>query len=122
MRPWEKYDSELTCYQEFGERIYPENSNCDRCNIITGTAIHSIAELFSVYPNPNSGRSIIEWSNSFQPERLNVYDLTGRIIYPKSNGKASGSNLDRSDLEKGVLVIEIVDKEGKKYKQQIIVL
>ncbi len=65
---------------------------------------------------------MIEWSNSFHPEQLNVYDLTGRIIYSKSVSKANNSYIDRSDVEKGVLVLEIIDNEGKKYKQQIIVL
>ena len=79
-------------------------------------------QVITIYPNPISGRSVIEWSQSFQPVRLNVYDLMGRTIYSKAINESESSYIDRSDLEKGVLVMEIIDNKGKRFKQQIIVL
>lgn len=114
----------LLCYHESDSLIYlnPRFTSCTTPQNVGTNSELAQKSIFSIYPNPISGRSIIKWSNSFQPERLNVYDLTGRTIYSKSIGNSNSSYIDRSDLEKGVLVLEIIDNEGKGFKQQIIVL
>lgn len=122
--PWAKPLSNT--HYEF---VYTDSIGCQviwTCEVVliqTGIKLDdSGSDYFQVYPNPISGQSVIEWSDSFQPVQLNVYDLTGRIVYFKSIGEANSSYIDRSDLEKGVLVLEIIDSKGENYKQQIIVL
>lgn len=122
--PWAKPNSFLTYYTlEITDSIGCKTWSF--CKVYTEALNRPIKEEQSniqIYPNPISDRSVIEWTQSFQPVQMNVYDLTGRIIYSKVIIDSESSYIDRSDLEKGVLVLEIVDNKGKGFKQQIIVL
>lgn len=120
-RHWEAVDYELTCYEENGVTMYDVHPECTRCDIATKTSIHRVDAKLSVFPNPIYDRSVIEWSYSFQPEQMNVFDLLGRKLYSKSINGASNTYIDRTNLEKGVLLLEVLDNEGETYKQLIIV-
>lgn len=114
----------LLCYHENDSLIYlnPRFTSCTTPQNVGVNSELVNKMVLSIFPNPIKGRSVIQWSQSFRPVQLNVYDLTGRMVFSKSIGTTTSSNLDRSDLEKGVLILEIVDKQGKAYKRQIIVL
>ena len=58
----------------------------------------------SIYPNPTSGVIYIE-STKFQIERIEVYDLTGKLLINKSNLKEKV--IDLSELSGGMYIINI---------------
>lgn len=111
------------------ELVYTDSIGCQAlwtCKVIVSPSGFKLDvsgnNNLRVYPNPIIDQSVIEWSNSVQPELLKVYDQTGKIIYSKSIRQAKSSYIDQSVLEKGILVLEIIDYKGKKFRQQIVVL
>lgn len=122
MRPWERYDSELTCYQEYGERLYPSVTNCDRCNIVTVDRVDTFNSNISIYPNPITATSIIEWSNMINASKLIFYNLSGRIILLKEATGAESLKISNQELEKGILLMELIDKDQNLYRKRIIVM
>lgn len=121
-RLWEFHDYELTCYEENDIPLYTSTPSCTRCDIATFTNPENTQESISIYPNPVIGRSVIDWAKSFFPKQLNIYDLFGKTIFSKSVVNTEELYIDRKDLAKGVLVLELVGNNRNTYRQQFIVL
>ena len=122
MRPWERYDSELTCYQEFGKRIFPTNTNCDRCNIVTNTKAAPSYSTISIFPNPITNISTVVWPVTINARQLIVYDLSGSIIFMKEVIRSGNVSISSQELGKGVLLFELIDNDQNSYKKSILVL
>ena len=122
MRPWEKYATELTCYQEFGERLYPSISNCDRCNIVTEEKVESSDTRISIYPNPTTGIFFARWPERMEIQKLIIYNPSGKIIFMKNAISTNNLAINSKELEKGVLILEVIDDDRSSYKHRIVVL
>ena len=76
-----------------------------------------VSEEASIYPNPTSGRISIE--NLMNATKVNLVDMTGRIIYsyPVS---ANFMQLDLTNVSKGKYLLEIQTNEGNTIKPLVI--
>lgn len=119
-RPWERYVSELTCYREYGNRIYPSNTNCDRCNVVTSRLEKQFDSPISIFPNPLHDKAIISWPKSMNARKLLIYDLTGRIIVENDLLGFEHYLINRQEMKSGVLLVEIVDNTGISHKSKIV--
>ncbi|MGO3707155.1 MAG: zinc-dependent metalloprotease [Mesonia hippocampi] len=65
----------------------------------------------SVYPNPSKGQLYIDYTNTAVEGNasLEVYDLTGKLIYIENNLKQLPSKIDLSFLTKGLYIMKIKD-------------
>lgn len=64
--------------------------------------------FISLFPNPTNDRITAIWSTDFKPERVQVFDLTGRLIM---EGFTRGSNFlefDVSSLPRGLYIIRFI--------------
>jgi hypothetical protein len=65
-------------------------------------------ELISVYPNPASSNFIINFPNRNQKGySLHFYDLSGNIIFQKSNISDNKIELERNNIRPGLYFIEL---------------
>lgn len=84
------------------------------CDYITTTSDLQ-AKNFKVYPNPSSNEISINYSVSFQPQFLTVYNPTGKIVYQitlKSNKEEI--NIPKDVLSNiGLYPFTITDKSGQ---------
>lgn len=121
-RFWEFRDYELTCYKENNITFYTSNPTCPRCDIATKVNSINYQQNISIYPNPVTERSVIEWPQEFHPKQLIIHDLLGQEIFSKSISKMENTYIDRSDLKVGVLILELVDDDKITHRKQIIIL
>lgn len=91
---------------------------------IVGIFSPSVRLLLQLAPNPNDGR----FQMSFEGEHigavdLTIFDATGRQVFAHSGMKNSATHqeeLDLSDLNSGVYILEVISGE-KRYSQRLII-
>lgn len=120
-RPWEKFVSELTCYRESGNRIYPNETNCDRCDLVTTSLDKQFDSPISIYPNPLDDKAIISWPKAMYARKLLIYDLAGRIIVENDLRGFEHLVIKRQEMKTGVLLVEIIDNSGISHKSRMVV-
>ncbi len=86
---------------------YSLSNYVDNGYIDTGIPLNRSKGL-SIYPNPFTGKTTIEFPNSFlDPYRLIVRDIQGKILKSQHNIKENRIILDCSDLSPGLYFIEL---------------
>jgi len=86
--------------------------NLDLTTLSTGDFTDQNSQI-QIYPNPTSG--ILNIDSESEILQLNMYDLSGKKV---SVSKSSQMNI--SALPKGVYILNILTKDGKKSTQKII--
>lgn len=73
-------------------------------------------EIFAIYPNPTS--------NAFQinkeVERVNIYDLTGKLIKAFSGDFSSKHEFDVSNISNGLYIVKIENNNGQSLTSKLI--
>ncbi|MCF8297933.1 MAG: T9SS type A sorting domain-containing protein [Saprospiraceae bacterium] len=81
------------------------------------------AQDILAYPNPSDGKFNIEFTNSSNEEvLLNIYDLSGRIIFNKNFKTSIGLNKFEIDanINPGIYILNLKSKENS-YQEKLIV-
>ena len=73
-------------------------------------------DLFSIYPNPSTGKFSIEFSNQQQITSVEIYNLFGESVFQKQNT----NEIDLSSAAKGIYFVKVYAGE-KIYTEKIIV-
>ncbi|MDR2204758.1 MAG: T9SS type A sorting domain-containing protein [Flavobacteriaceae bacterium] len=69
----------------------------------------------TLFPNPAT--TILNIETSLKIERINVYDVSGKLVKTAQN---AGKNIDVSRLQNGVYHLEIFTDRGKLFKKFIV--
>ncbi len=90
---------------------------------VTGVQTRSMDDAgIRLIPNPSDGSFRVEWScGSFQPDRIRIYDLTGKVIFEHTipeEGHTFPVNL--ADVAPGVYLISLSDRRMPVYKKIVI--
>ncbi len=92
---------------------------------ITATNQITALSTYKLYPNPNDGNMIFEYSLSAQSTGMFVlYDITGRMInkYKLTEGQSNSLKISESGLDNGVYFYSvIIDNTVKAYSKLVIV-
>jgi len=72
--------------------------------------------LFSIYPNPSTGKFNIEFSNQHQITSVEIYNLLGESVFQQQNT----NEIDLSSAAKGIYFVKVYAGE-KIYTEKIIV-
>ena len=72
--------------------------------------------LFSIYPNPSTGKFNIKFSNQHQITSVEIYNLLGESVFQKQNT----NEIDLSSAAKGIYFVKVYAGE-KIYTEKIIV-
>lgn len=82
--------------------------------------INYVKENIVIYPNPTSGNFNIEFINQNEKySTINIYDLTGKIIYKKTNISQDIINIDISKYNNGIYFIKIINQNNTYFKKLI---
>ena len=73
---------------------------------------------FKIYPNPAKNYVLVE--TSIQQGIIDIYDLSGRLIYSKKMGQAKTTRLDLENLENGVYQIHFNSAAGRKTTKLVV--
>jgi PKD repeat protein len=73
-----------------------------------------------VYPNPNNGIFTVSTKNNTNITSIKVMDVVGKVVYTQSV-KTSGTQVDISNMNKGLYMIVLEDDNSKTYSGKIVV-
>ncbi|MBK1895072.1 FG-GAP-like repeat-containing protein [Chryseobacterium paridis] len=90
-------------------------------NVVEGThldvkEVQDSKELLTVYPNPSDDMIFFKSGNDFIPVEAKIYELTGRIAL---QAKVERSSVSIKQLNSGVYILVVMDKNSKTYSQKI---
>jgi hypothetical protein len=77
----------------------------------------NLLKELNIYPNPAINNLIITSDFKFQIEEINIYDLTGRLVYARKGNK---NLVDISNLTKGVYFIQVKCNSQNCFKTKFI--
>ena len=89
----------------------------------TGIAENKLKDGISIYPNPSSGSFQLKLDNSFSAKNydLGIYTLKGEKVYAQSDiQQQNSSNIEISDLPKGVYIVRLNGKKESYYKKIVV--
>ncbi len=66
----------------------------------------------SLYPNPANDRITATWNSDFNPERAQVFDLTGRLVMEEITHGTNLLELDVSELPQGLYLIRFIANDA----------
>lgn len=93
------------------------------CTVQTAGVGENNLKNFVIYPNPNNGNFNIQFeSNSGNEIKINIYDISGRVIFEKmyQNTGAFNQNLRLNNIQAGTYLVNVQDGENKTTKRIII--
>ena len=64
----------------------------------------------SLYPNPTNDRIIATWNSDFNPQRAEIFDLTGRLLMEELTQGSNLLEIDVSELPQGLYIIRFVSE------------
>lgn len=77
--------------------------------------------FLSIYPNPVNTTAIIEWSGVEKVNKIEVFDLNGKLVWTKNPGRNfQRINLDVTDWSEGVYLIQLYLSEGIAVKRLVV--
>lgn len=78
--------------------------------------VQSTSELIAVYPNPSDDIINIKSKNDFVPVEAKLYETSGRIVLQT---KVERNSISIKQLNSGIYLLVLIDKNGKIYSQKI---
>ncbi len=81
-------------------------TNITPCVIYSGINHVETNNVARVYPNPNNGKFVIEL-NTVANVEMNLYDMTGRVVYSTKQNSTNIINMDVNNLNSGIYIAEI---------------
>ena len=77
----------------------------------------SIEHPFTLYPNPVKNQLSLRFDDGVEPESVELYDLTGRLVGTKQNGLEC---IDMSAMPAGVYMLRVTMENGTSYHEKLI--
>lgn len=118
--PWVLYKDEME------DGIYTvEVSNPGGCVSLSGPYVWDTTDLadilnekFYVHPNPTSGSITLEGLSDNQIESIRIVTIEGKIVIPSQ--KLQTKNIDLTNLDPGIYVLEVVLRDNGKLTRKIV--
>jgi len=96
-------------------------------NLTLGTNDYVLSNSLSIYPNPNNGVFTVSFdsnvSNSSENVKVDIYDISGRIVYKNifaNNSSQFNETINLTDVSSGVYLASISQGNNKTTKKIII--
>ncbi len=86
--------------------VHTGPTNITPCVVYSGINLVETNNVARVYPNPNNGKFVIEL-NTVANVEMNLYDMTGRVVYSTKLNSTNIINVDVNQLNSGVYIAEI---------------
>ncbi len=110
--------SKLLCVYQKSNQIYqnPLRNTCYESDNETGLKEFNKSNI-QIYPNPTSGKIIIKGTEEVQNLKINVYNILGSLVFSQN----INSNETLLNLEKGIYILTLKNKDSFIFKQIITV-
>ena len=89
---------------------------------ISTTAVQEIVSNLSIYPNPTTGKLIIDYDQSIQLEQLEVHNITGKQVYLQKNMiNQTPYQLNLSMLPSGIYLLKLHFRNGHIVTEKLVI-
>jgi hypothetical protein len=96
--------------------------SCCRVTSLADNAMGKNASEIKVYPNPAKSDITIDVAVPLKNAEINIYDVSGRIIWQKKNVSEAGKmQVDVSAFPKGIYFIKAIEAGADVYKNKILI-
>ncbi len=95
------------------------NINWVEFDLVTSVEEADAAGAFSVYPNPSDGLFLIENLKNFDINKIEVYDVLGRLVKFENGDEFSGT-IDLSAQVDGAYFMKISTESGELFSQRLL--
>lgn len=91
---------------------------------VTGIKEHQIENAFKVFPNPAKDEITIRIDAGIKinEPKIEIFDIAGKKVKEINNIKGNEGKISLSDLSKGVYFVKLLDKKGKEYSIEKLVI
>ena len=79
-------------------------------------AINELSSEAKLYPNPTTGQFTVEGANI---NKVEVFNLVGQKVYEQKDSKVV--NIDATDWNKGIYLVNIIEKNGAAVTKKLVV-
>ncbi len=105
--------------------IYYQNFKYRFDHNYVGIAENGFAQSISCYPNPSNGQFTVEMNvKNASGLTINIYDLSGRKVMSSIESAQAGNNIitiNASSLSAGTYVMQMINDEGKRFVNTLII-
>ena len=74
----------------------------------------------SLYPNPSNGKITINATNNNAINTVNIFDITGTLVFTQVNLNKATANININHLNTGVYIVEVLSANNKSIVKLII--
>jgi len=114
---------QLICYKQNDSYLFSNNSSWGgNCDFINGLDyVKTDKQAASLSSNPLVTSSNLKWNLSNNYSILGITDLVGKSMFTINVSGLSEYKINRSDLSKGLYIIQLSSKDGKQASLKLIV-
>lgn len=95
---------------------------CNEEPIISNISEYSVKEKLSIRPNPLNSQATITWEENMQNGFVEVYDVSGKLVFQKSGISGNQYIFQKGNLKKGLYFINVFDNNNlKEYFEKVII-
>lgn len=121
------YSLDVTGVGNYKARIVNATTGCNNESAVLAITAKASERLF-VFPSPNDGQFTVSYYNSSginTKQSISVFDSNGQLVYSAQRNITSQYTLHAIDLRgkaRGIYVVVVSDANGKKLKQEKVVI
>jgi hypothetical protein len=121
------YSSDVTGVGNYKVRIVNATTGCNNESAVLAITAKASERLF-VFPSPNDGQFTVSYYNSSgtnTKQSISVFNSNGQLVYSAQRNITSQYTLHAIDLRgkaRGIYVVVVSDADGKKLKQEKVVI
>ncbi|MDL2240556.1 T9SS type A sorting domain-containing protein, partial [Bacteroidales bacterium OttesenSCG-928-K22] len=101
----------MTCFYHEGALLF-KHPYCTDCFCGVGIEDNNISADLSIYPNPSNDVLCVEFSD-YQIKEISIFDITGKETQTINNVNANITNVNITNLAKGIYNLRINTECGK---------
>lgn len=113
-------NSQLPNNGDFTNFCSSGTGTCNAPSNTSGNLQPVINDVFSIYPNPNSGIFHIKLENRVKEINIEVYNLIGEVVFSIKEPNTRTISVDLKNQPKGIYIVKIISEIGIVNKKIII--
>lgn len=105
-------------------KVSDDDDNQRNGKPVTNNAIVQSYNVIEVYPNPNTGKAIVNLKDAgITSMRLKMYDVNGRVVFEDNITDTTDKNYElNTDVKSGIYFVEVIDTNTDTYYKQKLVI
>lgn len=120
------YNSMNNIYRHFEDSCgtVASNNRMGSANEINDPTITELYNVLQIFPNPNSGKSLINFTDAnITNMQLKVYDVNGRVVFEDKVNDVTDKFYELNlDVKNGIYFVEVFDTNTEvRFKQKLVI-